>query len=68
MKEVNMMTKLNEKKWLSDILGKDSATMSKWVANTTQPSLEALIVIANAFEVPVQELVRQGILHQDKIK
>lgn len=68
MKEVNMMTKLNEKKWLSDILGKDSATVSKWVANTTQPSLEALIVIANAFEVPVQELVRQGILHQDKIK
>jgi transcriptional regulator with XRE-family HTH domain len=68
VKEVNMMTKLNEKKWLSDILGKDSATVSKWVANTTQPSLEALIVIANAFEVPVQELVRQGILHQDKIK
>ena len=68
MKEVNMMTKLNEKKWLSDKLGKDPATVSKWGANTTQPSLEALIVIANAFEVPVQELVRQGILHQDKIK
>lgn len=68
MKEVNMMTKLNEKKWLSDILGKDSATVSKWVANTTQPSFEALIAIANAFEVHVQELVRQGILHQDKIK
>jgi len=62
------MTKLNEKKWLSDILCKDSATVSKLVANTTQPSLKALIVIANAFEVPVQELVRQGILHQDKIK
>ena len=37
-------------KWLADKLGK---------ANTTQPSLEALIAIANALEVPVQELVRQ---------
>ena len=62
------MTKLNEKKWLSDILGKDSATVSKWVANTTQPSLEALIAIANALEVPVQELVRQEDFHQDKLK
>ena len=44
-------------KWLSDKLGKDPATVSKWVTNTTQPSLEALIAIANALEVPVQELV-----------
>ena len=46
-------------KWLADKLGKDQATISKWVTNTTQPSLEALIAIANALEVPVQELVRQ---------
>ena len=46
-------------KWLADKLGKDQATVSKWVTNTTQPSLETLIAIANALEVPVQELVRQ---------
>ena len=34
-------------------LGKDPATVSKWVPNTTQPTLEALIAIANALEVPV---------------
>ena len=45
-------------KWLSDKLGKDPATVSKWVTNTTQPSLEALIAIANALEVPVQELAK----------
>ena len=51
-------------KWLSDKLGKDPATVSKWVTNTTQPSLEALIAIANALEVPVQELVRQDEFNQ----
>ena len=53
-------------KWLSDKLGKDPATVSKWVTNTTQPSLEALIAIANALEVPVQELVRQDEFNQEK--
>lgn len=46
-------------KWLAEQVGKDPATVSKWVTNTTQPSLEALIAIANALEVPVQDLVRQ---------
>lgn len=46
-------------KWLADKLGKDQATISKWVTNTTQPSLETLIAIANVLEVPIQELVRQ---------
>ena len=46
-------------KWLAERIGKDPATVSKWVTNTTQPSLEALIAIANALEVTVQDLVRQ---------
>lgn len=33
-------------KWLSEQVGKDPATISKWVTNTTQPNLEALIAIA----------------------
>ena len=49
-------------KWLTDKLGKDPATFSKWVTNTTQPSLEVLIAI----EVPVQELVRQDEFNQEK--
>lgn len=46
-------------KWLAEKIGKDPATVSKWVTNTTQPSLEALIAIANVLEVTVQDLVRQ---------
>ena len=75
--EKSIMAKLNRirvvlaerdlnNKWLSDKLGKDPATVSKWVTNTTKPSLEALIAIANALEVPVQELVRQDEFNQEK--
>ena len=53
-------------KWLSDKLGRDPAKVSKWVTNTTQPSLDALIAIANALEVPLQKLVRQDEFNQEK--
>ena len=46
-------------KWLSEKLGKDPATISKWVTNKTQPSLETLISIANVLKVSVQDLIRQ---------
>jgi len=46
-------------KWLADKLGKDQATISKWITNTTQPSLQVLLDIAAALGVPVQELIRQ---------
>ena len=46
-------------KWLPEQVGKDPATVSKWVTNTTQPSLEALIAITNVLDVTVQDLVRQ---------
>jgi transcriptional regulator with XRE-family HTH domain len=54
-------------KWLADKLGKDQATVSKWVTNTTQPNLETLIAIANAIGVPVQELVRQEEFSHEKL-
>jgi transcriptional regulator with XRE-family HTH domain len=52
-------------KWLADKLGKDQATISKWITNTTQPSLQVLLNIAAALEVPVQELVRQDEYNQE---
>lgn len=47
-------------KWLSEKLWKDPATISKWVTNKTQPSLETLISIANVLKVSVQDLIRQN--------
>jgi transcriptional regulator with XRE-family HTH domain len=54
-------------KWLADKLGKDQATISKWITNTTQPSLQVLLNIAAALEVPVQELVRQDEYNQENL-
>lgn len=45
-------------KWLAEQLGKDPAIVSKWVTNTTQPTLEMLLQIAKVLEVDVRELIR----------
>lgn len=50
-KEINRLkVVLAEKKrtnrWLAAQLGKNEATISKWCTNTTQPSLDDLVLIA----------------------
>ena len=45
-------------KWLAEQLGKDSATISKWCTNASQPSLETLLIIAKLLSVEVNDLVR----------
>ena len=46
-------------KWLADELGKDSATVSKWCTNSSQPSLETLFQVAEALDVDVRSLIVQ---------
>ena len=46
-------------KWLADELGKDSATVSKWCTNSSQPSLETLVQVAEALDVDVRSLIVQ---------
>ena len=43
---------------LAEMLGKDPATVSKWVTNTSQPSLENLIEIARCLKCEINDLVR----------
>ena len=45
-------------KWLAEQLGKDPATVSKWCTNTSQPTLDILIDIADLLEVNYTELVK----------
>ena len=46
-------------KWLADELGKDPATVSTWRTNSSQPSLETLVQVAEALDVDVRSLVVQ---------
>ena len=43
---------------LAEMLGKDPATISKWVTNTSQPTLENLIEIARCLKCDMNDLVR----------
>lgn len=44
-------------KWLAETLGKNEATVSRWCANVSQPSIETLVAIAKALNVNVRELL-----------
>lgn len=44
-------------KWLADKIGKNTTTVSRWCTNDMQPSLETLLLIADALKVDVRELL-----------
>lgn len=48
-------------KWLSEQIGKDQATVSKWCTNSLQPNLPTLITIAQVLEVDVKDLINSTI-------
>ena len=56
--KVVLAEKKRTNKWLAEQLGKDPATVSKWVTNSAQPNLENLMDIARCLEVYVNELLR----------
>ena len=47
-------------KWLAGQLGKNEATVSRWCSNTSQPSLEMLMKIAEILEVNAKDLINKG--------
>lgn len=44
-------------KWLATKMGKASTTVSKWCANSNQPSVETFSKIAEILEVDIRELL-----------
>lgn len=57
--KVMLVEKKRTCKWLAEQLGKDRATVSKWCTNTSQPSLEMLLKIADLLEINYTELIRK---------
>lgn len=44
-------------RWLAEKTGKSDITISRWVQNKTQPSLEQLVEIAKVLEVSPKDLI-----------
>jgi DNA-binding Xre family transcriptional regulator len=64
--KVVLAEKNKTNKWLAEQLGKDPATVSKWVTNVSQPSLELLLQMAKILDVEIQDLIRINALDLDK--
>lgn len=52
-----LVEKKRTNKWLSEQLGLNPSTVSKWCTNSSQPDLETLIKIASLLDVNVQDLL-----------
>lgn len=47
-------------KWLAEKLSKTEVTVSRWVTNEVQPSMETLLEIANVLDVDIKDLLNSS--------
>ena len=62
MEDVNrinlvLVEKKRTSKWLSEQMGVNPSTVSKWCTNTSQPDITSLLRIADLLEVDIKELI-----------
>ena len=64
-----LFEKKRTSKWLSEQLGVNQSTVSKWCTNTSQPDVACLLRIADLLEVDIKELLvreyKQYLLSQE---
>lgn len=46
-------------RWLAERIGKSEITISRWVQNKSQPSLEQLIMVARVLSVSPKDLINE---------
>lgn len=62
MEDVNriklvLVEKKRTSKWLSEQMGVNPSTVSKWCTNTSQPDITSLLKIADLLEVDIKGLI-----------
>ncbi|MDY3547288.1 helix-turn-helix transcriptional regulator [Riemerella anatipestifer] len=55
--KVVLVEKEKTNKWLAERLRKSEVTVSRWVTNEIQPSMETLLEIARLLDVDIRELL-----------
>ena len=67
--KIVLFEKKRTSKWLSEQLGVNPSTVSKWCTNTSQPDVAFLLKIADLLEVDLRELLvreyKQYLLSQE---
>lgn len=59
--KVSLVENHKTSKWLAEQMGKSDATVSRWVSNKIQPSVEQLFEIARILNVDVKDLLNSNI-------
>ncbi|SUC38053.1 helix-turn-helix transcriptional regulator [Prevotella pallens] len=61
LKRIKMVLfeKKRTSKWLSEQLGVNPSTVSKWCTNSSQPDLASLLKICDLLEVDIKELIQR---------
>lgn len=58
--KIILAEKSKTNKWLAQQLGKSDVTISRWVTNEIQPSMETFLDIAKVLDVDVKELLNSS--------
>jgi len=58
--KIVLVEKEKTNKWLAEHMGKSEVTISRWVTNEIQPSMETFIEIAKLLDVDVKELINSS--------
>ena len=54
-------------KWLAENLSKSEVTISRWVTNDVQPSMETFLEIATLLDIDIKDLFHSSKLKKNEI-